>query len=126
MKKFLFIGMGLVVGGLLAAPAGAAGIIGANAVITDTPDGANFDYTITMRNTGTDNIGTFWFGWVPGEDFMKSSPLSVTNPTGWVDQVTNGGAGDGFAIQWKASTAPAFTPGSSLIFQFTSPDTPRR
>jgi hypothetical protein len=126
MKGIFSLGIALTLAGLLAAPAGAAGIISANAVISDTPDGADFDYTITLTNKGTDNIGTFWFAWVPGEDFMHTSPLSVTNPSGWKDRITNGGAADGFAIQWTETTAGTadITPGSSLTFKFTSADPP--
>jgi hypothetical protein len=113
---------------VIAAPAG-AGVINANAVVTPAADGPNFDYTITLTNTsgaGNDSIGTFWFSWIPGQDFMHTSPLSVINPAGWKDTITNGGATDGFAIQWTEITPGTadLTPGSSLTFKFTSADTP--
>ncbi len=98
-----------------------------SAVISSTPDGADFDYKITLTNSSTSGsgIGTFWFAWVPGEDFLATSPLSVTPPTGWTDSVTNGGTSDGYAIEFLAS-APAddVQPGSSLNFSFKSADTP--
>jgi hypothetical protein len=34
---------------------------------------------------------------------MDKAPLSVISPAGWTDMVTNGGATDGFAIQWVAN-----------------------
>lgn len=130
MKKLSSAAVALTAIGLLAAPAGAAGIIDAHAVISAVPDGANFDYTITLTNTsgaGNDPIGTFWFAWVPGEDFLATSPLSVTNPSGWKDAITHvpNVATNGYAIQWEAlSSASALAPGDSLTFKFTGADTP--
>jgi hypothetical protein len=130
MKKIFIFGMALVVGGMLVAPARAAGIIGASAVCTAVADGPDFDYTVTLTNTsgtGNDPIGTFWFAWVPGADFMATSPLSVTNPTGWKDAITHvpNTATNGYAIQWvESNSAAAIAPGNSLVFKFTSADTP--
>jgi hypothetical protein len=100
-------------------------------VISATPDGANFDYTITLHNSSSSDasIGTFWFAWVPGEDFLATSPLSVTNPTGWTSQITHfpNVPDNGFAIQWTTgsdSSPDNVAPGASLTFMFTSSDTP--
>jgi hypothetical protein len=58
----------------------------------------DFHYDITVANTGTTTIGTFWFSWVPGQDFMPVTPISVVSPAGWNEIVTHGGAFDGLAI----------------------------
>ncbi|MGP0065169.1 MAG: PEP-CTERM sorting domain-containing protein [Isosphaeraceae bacterium] len=114
---------------MLAASA-SAGTIDASAVITETSStGSTFDYSITLTNTGTgpsaDSIATFWFAWVPNIDFLKTSPLSVTTPTGWSDIITHIGTTDGYGIQFEASSAATeLAPGSSLVFQFQSADTP--
>ena len=78
-------------------------------VISSTPDGANFDYTIALSNSSSSNasIGTFWYAWIPGQDYLATSPISVTPPTGWSDNITNMGSGDGFAIQFL-SNQPLF------------------
>jgi hypothetical protein len=126
MKRIIVLGIVLAVGGLVGASAH-AGIISASGVISDVPDGSDFDYTIKLTNTsgaGNDSIGTFWVGWVPGMDFMPTSPISVTPPSGWTDKVTNGGSTDGFAIQFVAGTNDQLAPGSSLLFSFKSADTP--
>jgi hypothetical protein len=99
------------------------------AVISSTPQGADFNYSITLTNSAssTTQIGTFWFAWVPGKDFLATSPISETAPTGWSDTVTNGGATDGFAIQFVAGsdgTVDTIAPGSSMNFSFVSADTP--
>lgn len=127
MNRIIVFGIVVAAAGLLAVPAD-AGIIDASAVITAKADGPNFDYTISLTNTsgaGNDNIATFWFAWVPGADFMPSNPLSVTDPSGWKDVITHGGASDGYAIQFDA-LAPAndLAPASSLVFDFKSADTP--
>ena len=103
------------------------GIINANATVSAVADGANFDYTIHLTNfaTSTDSIQTFWYAWVPGKDFLPTSPISVTPPAGWTDLITHvpNVPTNGYAIQFKTSSSP-FTPGNSLDFKFTSADTP--
>jgi hypothetical protein len=81
----------------------------------------NWQYTITLKDTGTTTIGTFWFAWIPGEDFMPVTPLSHPAPAGWTDMVTNGGPTDGFAIQYVASSTSSYLqPGQSKLFHFLS------
>jgi hypothetical protein len=127
MKRILSVVIALSTG-LLASPA-FAGEISASATISSVPDGANFDYTINLTNTSTgasaDPIATFWFSWVPGENFMNTAPISVTTPAGWMDVVTHGGATDGFAIQFDSTTAANdLAPGASTSFSFVSATTP--
>jgi len=100
-----------------------AGLI-ASAELVATPQGSDFNYNITLQNTGTTTVGTFWMGWVPGQDFMATSPISVTSPTGWTEAVTHGGASDGYAIQWIANSSSLLAAGHSLTFSFVSADTP--
>jgi hypothetical protein len=94
------------------------------ATFIDTPSGPNYDYTITLQNTGTTPIETFWFSWIPGEDFLPTSPIGTpAGPAGWASGVTHFGALDGYGIEFSTSTAP-LSPGNSATFQFTSADTP--
>jgi len=97
-----------------------AGII-ATATFTDTqPSPGVFQYDITLNNTGTTTIGTFWFSWIPGAGFLSSAPNSILSPTGWSDVVTNGNA----AIQWT-TTSSLLNPGNTISgFQFDSIETP--
>jgi Bacterial Ig-like domain (group 3) len=104
-------------------------------VSTTGPAGnPTFTYDITVHNTGSTTVGTFWFAWVPGEDFLPSVPLSATSPTGWGNEAGtsstpaftgSGNNTDGTAIQWVAQTAGGLIqPGQSLSgFEFTSHDT---
>jgi Ca2+-binding RTX toxin-like protein len=99
----------------------------ASATIAATQLGpSSYQYTVTLDDTGSTTIGTFWFGWVPGEDFLDSSPSSVTAPAGWTDHITNMGSNDGFAIEWTASSPSSdLAPGGSLTgFSFISSESP--
>jgi hypothetical protein len=125
MKRNVFLMIALATG-LSATPAFSAGI-DASAVVMSKPDGPNFDYSITLTNSSssTDPIGTFWFGWVPGKDFLPTNPFDITAPSGWAEIITHGGATDGYAIQYVAGAGSALAAGSSLTgFGFTSADTP--
>jgi hypothetical protein len=101
----------------------------ASATITDTQiNSTTFNYQIDVQDDAdsANTVGTFWFSWVPGKDFMDAKPTSVTSPAGWTDNITGGGPGDGFAIQWEnTATADILNPGNSLKgFSFDSTDTP--
>jgi uncharacterized protein YjdB len=103
--------------------------ITASAVISSTPAGSNFDYTIDLSNSSssTASIGTFWYAWIPQpfEDFLATRPVSVSPPAGWTETLTNIGASDGYGIEYVSSGASSnVQPGSSLDFGFTSADTP--
>jgi len=44
-----------------------------------------FHYTISLTDTGTSPIHTFWFAWddVPDQDFMSQPPTNIGSPAGW-------------------------------------------
>jgi hypothetical protein len=88
-------------------------------------DSSTFRYTIDLKDTGSTNIGTFWYAWVPGQDFLGASPTNVISPTGWNASITHAAsATDGFAIRWVNSSGP-LTPGGILGgFGFDSHETP--
>ena len=78
-----------------------------------------FQYDLTLNDTGTTTIGTFWFSWIPGSGFMPVTSTGISSPAGWSDTVTNGGG----AIRWTNSTPLAA--GSSVSgFEFDSTLTP--
>jgi len=118
--------MGLTAG--VTGQAAAASPPVSSATITTVSTGPTNSYALTLSDSAASPspIGTFWFSWVPGQDFLDSSPLTVTNPSGWTDNITHGGASDGYAIQWLASSPAAdATAGNSLSgFGFTSTDSP--
>jgi hypothetical protein len=94
------------------------------AIVFASQTSAPFNYTITLHNTGTTNIGTFWFGWVPGADFLPTTPTNILMPTGWSASLSGGGADDGHSIEF-VDNGSLLTAGSSLPgFGFTSNDSP--
>ena len=92
---------------------------------TGTAQSPVYNYDITLSDTGTTNIGSFWFAWVPGYDFLPSVPSSTSAPTGWTATVAGAGQSfDGSSIQYIASSN-ALTAGHSLGgFKFSSHDSP--
>jgi hypothetical protein len=108
-----------------------SGSISASATVVGTSIGnGKYSYTVTLNDTGTTPIGTFWFSWVPGLDFMNQNPTLIGSPTGWTDNVFTSlfGGGTGYSIQWVANSAASDIPagGSSSAFTFTSSETPQQ
>ena len=96
------------------------GTLHASEIATATISGSEispgeFQYSLTLNDTGTTTLGTFWFAWIPGDNFMAVSPTSITSPTGWKELVTSGGPSGGSAIQWTAKT-PADDLGAGGFF----------
>jgi hypothetical protein len=84
-----------------------------------------YQYDLTLNDIGSTNIGTFWFSWIPGEDFMPVNPTNILSPASWTPVVTHAGGSDGYAIQWVAGAGSALTPGASFAgFDFDSTATP--
>jgi hypothetical protein len=119
LVKNLCFGLALI----LVATTPAFGQIGATATVSTPQLSAPFTYSMTLNNTGTTSIGTFWFGWVPGLDFLPTSPSSIQMPAGWSSVITGGGAGDGFAIMFNDGGTLLASGASLSGFQFNSNDT---
>jgi len=99
----------------------------AKATISSTQLTSNtWKYDLVLDDIGTTNLGTFWFGWVPGENFMPAVPTHITSPASWMANITGGGGfGQGYAIQWVAGTGAGLAAGGSLTgFSFESTASP--
>jgi hypothetical protein len=90
-----------------------------------------WQYNLTLGDTAssTTNIGTLWYAWIPGQDYLTTKPASanITSPAGWtLSAVTGGSTGDGYGIRWVSTAAgDQITPGGSLSgFSFESSDPP--
>lgn len=118
--KYL-LGAAALIGALMPGLSRAAEVATATISETQVSPGEN-QYSITLHDTGTTTVGTFWFGWIPGDNFMPAKPTDITSPGGWGDKITSGGPSAGFAIQWTASSSAVdLASGGSLTgFSFDS------
>jgi hypothetical protein len=117
----------LVFGAILA-PASVLAAINATASYTSQQlDASHWRYSVTLNNTGSTNIGTYWFGWVvfpPIYDLLPSIPTNVQSPAGWTGAGLNDSFYGGYSAEWTTSTSP-LAPGASLGgFTFDSADSP--
>lgn len=114
------------VAALLTVPSFAAGLA-ATATYTAVADPVTagvYDYSLTLHNTGTTTIGTLWFAWVPGGDFLSPHPSTVVAPAGWTDNTFNNASNTGTSIRWVTTTS-LLQAGQSLGgFDFESAETP--
>ena len=97
----------------------------ATATYTDTMiSPGEFQYNITLNNTGSVPIGVFWFSWVPGAGFLSPAPdpTKVMSPSGWTPNPTNNGA----AIMWMTSSSWLAAGGKLTGFSFDSTETPNQ
>ncbi len=93
--------------------------------------GGEWQYAITLFNeSGADNadttVGTFWFSWAPGQEYMEAVPTDVTSPAGWTEKLTGAdNSTDGTSIQWVAGSGSLLHAGQSISgFQFDSTESP--
>ena len=113
---------------LLATAASALGAVAASAAnptatasYTDTLlSPGEYQYSITLHNTGTGPIGVYWFSWVPGAGFLSPQPTNIMSPSGWTEQLTNTGA----AILWMSSSSSLAGGGKLTGFSCDSTETP--
>ena len=122
------LGLAAVVVAWACASAPAAAAEAASATFTSTQlTPTSWQYSLTLNDTGTTDLGTFWFSWVPGEDFMPTAPSAIASATGWTAKTTHAGASDGYAIQWKAGAGALLAPGQWLTgFTFDSSTSPQQ
>ncbi|MGN6369984.1 MAG: PEP-CTERM sorting domain-containing protein [Phycisphaerae bacterium] len=96
----------------------------ADIALTSSTAGNN-DYTVTVHNNGTTDIGTFWFAWTPpGDpieyDFLPTPPSAATQPTGWVGLISSGFPGT--SLEYYNLSGSPIAPGDSATFGFTTTD----
>jgi len=100
----------------------ASAVISASGVYQSAPNGPNYDYNILLHNTGTTQIKTFWFSWLPYSSFLPSIPNSEGAPAGWSGQIVQDTYGN--SILWS-TTGSGIAPGASLFgFTLNTADSP--
>ncbi|HVU07280.1 MAG TPA: PEP-CTERM sorting domain-containing protein [Verrucomicrobiae bacterium] len=111
------------VGLVVSAASGQSQTTSASATISGVQSGANWDYTITLTDTGTTQIGNFWYAWTPDVSpffYLPSSELSnISGQNGWT------GTGVGNSIQFvDNSSANALNPGDFIQLFYTASFSP--
>jgi hypothetical protein len=104
--------------GLAATSVQAAGTISASATLSDVLVGSTYDYTLTLDNTGSIPIESFWYGWTTSGNNLPSSPSSAGNSLGWVNTLS------GNSIKYTGSSGDALAGGGFATFTFQSGSTP--
>jgi hypothetical protein len=107
--------------GLVLAPAAFGQ--GASATISGVPNGPNWNYTITLTDTGATQIGNFWYAWtldVPPNFYLPSGTISsISGQNGWT------GSAVANSIQFvDNSSANALNPGGSVKLFYTASFSP--
>jgi hypothetical protein len=94
---------------------------GAVATISDVAAGGGvFDYTITLQNTGTTTLDSFWYAWTKSGNNLSSAASNPGSSLGWVDTGLTGNT----SISWEGNAGDALAPGNSATFTFDSTETP--
>lgn len=88
------------------------------ATISGFAAGISFDYTITLKNTGTNALNSFWYGWTTNGDNLPSDPTNASNSLGWGNDLS------GNSIKWVNSSGTALAPGASATFTLVSSSPP--
>jgi hypothetical protein len=97
----------------------AQGTIFASATLTEVGTaGSEFEYSLTLDNTGTVPINSLWYGWVQGSFDLPSVPTSIISLNGW------SGVADGDSIQFENGTGSAIPAGGFGTFTFETTSGP--
>jgi len=89
-----------------------------SAKISAVAAGSSYDYTITLQNTGTNALNSFWYGWTTTGNNLPSDPSNAGNSLGWANKVS------GNSIMWVNSSGKPLAPGASANFTFVSSASP--
>jgi hypothetical protein len=127
MRSILFVLVAIAILVLSLAPPAHAAITASASYTGNQISPGVYEYSITLQNTGTTNIGTFWFGWVvfpPIYDLLPTIPTNVSSPAGRSGAGMNDSIYGGYSAEWTTTTSP-LGPGQTLSgFKFDSPDSP--
>src|SRR5580700_8381995 len=122
MPKMNLIRLSCVVAAALAAATISSQAQSATATISSFPDadGTDYDYTITLQNTGSMDLNGFWYGWTQNGNNLPSNPSNAGNSLGWDNDL------DGNSIQWVNyyDYYTPLAPGDSATFTFVSSSSP--
>jgi len=90
----------------------------ATATIFGVQSGGVYNYTVTLNNTGSLALESFWYGWTQSGNNLPTNPSNAGNSLSW------GNFLDGNSIEYVGSSLTPLNPNQSATFTFTSSDTP--
>jgi hypothetical protein len=82
--------------------------------------GGVFDYTITLQNTGTTSLDSFWYAWTLNGNNLSAAATNPGSSLGWTDTALEGNT----SISWEGNAGNALAVGKSATFTFDSTETP--
>jgi len=120
VSKPLSVRLALVAAAGLAASTATSHAQSATATIYGVAAGGSYDYTITLQNTGTTSLDSFWYAWTQSGNNLSANISSPGSSLGWVDTALTGNT----SISWEGNAGNALGVGQSATFTFVSPETP--
>ena len=92
----------------------------ATATISGVQAGSDWDYTITLQNTGATPLEGFWYAWTTGGNNLSSDISNPGSSLGWTDTEKTGNT----SISYQGDAGDALGIGQSATFTFESPTDP--
>lgn len=111
----------LVLAATLAAATLSSDAQSATATISDVAAGGGvFDYTITLKNTGTTSLDSFWYAWTLSGNNLSTAITDPGSSLGWTDTAIEGNT----SISWEGNSSDELAEGQSATFTFDSTESP--
>jgi hypothetical protein len=82
--------------------------------------GGIFDYTITLKNTGTTTLDSFWYAWTLSGNNLTAAISNPGSALGWTDTSLEGNT----SISWEGNAGNTLGLGQTASFTFDSTETP--
>ena len=120
VSKLLSIRLALVAAGLAASAVTSHAQSATATIYGVAAGGGSFDYTITLQNTGTTSLDSFWYAWTQSGNNLSAAISSPGSSLGWVDTALTGAT----SISWEGNAGNALAMGQSATFTFVSSETP--
>jgi hypothetical protein len=120
MIKLTSIRLVLAVAGGLAVSAVSSQAQSATATISGVLVGSDWDYTITLQNTGNVALEGFWYAWTTSGNNLALPASNPGSSLGWLDSSLTGAT----SISYQGNAGDALGVGQSATFTFDSATDP--
>ncbi len=93
------------------------------ATVSGVQAGSTYDYTITLSNPSALTFGTFWFAWVPGDNFLTTGAVNKNTVTQPADFNAPSFPGNDSSIRWETTSSSGVND-TTDVFTFQSTESP--